>query len=55
MWNISHYVSYCRIAIFQFVIDNKIEEPVVEFISEDPYLQYVSIGYLIIKAWGTVL
>lgn len=25
------------------MIDNKIEEPVIEFISEDPYLQYVSI------------
>ena len=53
---ISHSVSY-RIAIFQFVIDNKIEEPIVEFISEDPYLQYVSTGYLILitKAWTTVL
>lgn len=29
-------------AVFQFVIDDKIEEPMIEFISEDPYLQYVS-------------
>ena len=30
-----------RISAFQFVIDDNIEKPVIEFISEDPYLQYV--------------
>ena len=32
-----------RIAVFQFIIDDTVEEPTIEFISEDPYLQYVRI------------
>jgi hypothetical protein len=30
-----------RIAVFRFLIDDTVEEPTIEFISEDPYLQYV--------------
>ena len=34
-----------RIAVFQFVIDDTVEEPTIEFISEDPYLQYVRMDH----------
>ena len=34
--------STWRISIFKFIVDHKVEKPVVKFISEDPVVQYVS-------------
>ena len=32
-----------RIAIFKFVVDDKVEKPKVKFVSEHPRMQYVSL------------
>ena len=37
-----------RMAVFHFVIDDQIEEPIVEFVSEKPFLQYVSMTNIIL-------
>ncbi len=31
-----------RVTIIKFIVDHTVMEPTVKFISEDPYLQYVS-------------
>ena len=37
------YFSYLyRISIFDFVVDDTQEEPIVKFVGENPVLQYVS-------------
>lgn len=33
---------YCRITMFDFVVEDTQEKPTVTFIGEEPYLQYVS-------------
>ena len=33
-----------RISIFEFVVDETQEDPIVKFVGEDPVLQYVSYG-----------
>ena len=38
----SMLLSLHRIAVFNFQVDEKQKKPTVEFISEEPYLQYVS-------------
>ena len=35
-------MKFCRIAIFQFLINVNVNTPTISFISEDPDLQYVS-------------
>ena len=37
-----------RVSIFKFIVDHKVKEPKVKFVSEDPHMQYVStVGFLL--------
>ena len=36
----------CRIAVFNFLINENVHEPTISFVSEDPSLQYVSFFHL---------
>ena len=43
-WQVEYtFGTTWRIAVFKFIVDHTVMEPTVKFISEDPYLQYVSV------------
>ena len=49
------FMKFCRIAVFQFLINVNVNTPTISFISEDPDLQYVSFLYHVVKLIKSIL